>query len=267
MGFTTHFLAGSQHDSRDHRREGRSRSRTHADGTAGARPGARARPGQGQGASGRRGPGRRRRPGRPGQPGRGDGGRHRGHPGQPGRARPGAQRRRQRRPRGRRAPREGHQQGLGRLADRPAPRPGRDRGRPGRRRSPPYAAAVERLHAERPHAGARDRRDERFRLRGRQGAGRHDRHPRRGGGGRRDRGRARPARRKDLLAQRPGGDLQLRRGGGALGAPRPDRDVHRAEFRGKPGRHDRGRRPGARRGDERAGVQPDCRRRRGMGHR
>jgi uncharacterized protein YbjT (DUF2867 family) len=89
----------------------------------------------------------------------------RGGAGQPGRARPGTERRRQRRPGRRRARRQGDQQGLGRLADRPAARADRDRGRPGRLRDPAHAAAVQRLHAERPRAGPGDRHDQQLRLR------------------------------------------------------------------------------------------------------
>ena len=76
---------------------------------------------------------------------------------------------RQRRPGRRRARRQGHQQGLGRLPHRPAALADRDRGRPGRLRGAAHAAAVQRLHAERAGAGAGDRRDERLRLLGRPG--------------------------------------------------------------------------------------------------
>ena len=58
------------------------------------------------------------------------------------------------------ARRQGDQQGLGRLADRPAARADRDRGGTGRRRDPAHAAALQRLHAERPRPGPGHRRDQ-----------------------------------------------------------------------------------------------------------
>ena len=109
----------------------------------------------------RAGPGRLRRPRRhrhrPGQRGHGD-------PGQPGGTRAGAERRGQRRPPGGQARDQGDQQRLGRLAHRPAPPRGRDRGRAGRVGAGPHAAAGQRLHAE--HAGprARDPADRRLRV-------------------------------------------------------------------------------------------------------
>ena len=220
------------------------------------------------GRAGRRGcRDRRRRPGRPGEHRRGDGRRHLGDARQPGRARAGAERGRQRRPGRRRARRQGHQQGVGRLAHRPATRADRDRGRPGRLRAAAHAAAVQRLHAEHPDAGAGDRHNQRLRLVGRPGPRRHGRRPRRRGGGGRDRRLARPARREDLLAHRPGADLQLRRGRRALEAARPDHHLPGAQLRRAQGRDDRCRRPGAVAEHERPGVQPDRRGRRRVGQR
>ena len=83
------------------------------------------------------------------------------------------------------ARRQGDQQGLGRLADRPAARAGRDRGGPGRRRDPAHAAAVQRLHAERPRPGPGHRHDQQLRLRSGQGPRRAGRRPRRRRRGRR----------------------------------------------------------------------------------
>ena len=98
--------------------------------------------------------------------------------------------------------RQSHQQGVGRFAHRPTARADRDRGRPGRFRVAPHAAAIERLHAEHVGVGAGDRQDQQFRFVGRQGPRRYGRCSRRRGGGRRDRRLFDPSRREDVLAQR-----------------------------------------------------------------
>ena len=62
------------------------------------------------------------------------------------------------------------------------------------------------------------------------GPDRDGRRPRRRRGGRRDRRRTGPARREDLLAERPGADHQRRRRRRALPAARPDDHLPAAEL-------------------------------------
>jgi hypothetical protein len=106
------------------------------------------------------GSGRRRgRPRRPGDDRRSHAGGHVHCPGQPSDSGSRAQRDRQCRSYRGWARREDHQQGSGGLADRSATRTGRDRSRADRLRAELHPPAQQLLHAELPHACARDRTD------------------------------------------------------------------------------------------------------------
>ena len=103
------------------------------------------------------------------------------------------------------ARREGDQQGIGRLADRPPARPGRDRGRAGRRRASPHTllrsnAYMQNVLALAPAIAASSS----FGSAAGNGRVGHGRRPRRRRRRRGDRRCSRLARREDLLADRPG---------------------------------------------------------------